>query len=343
MGAEMYDNIAKWSPGKILELSGGYWAPFALHAGVELDIFTALEDKAMTEEEAAACLGISRRGAKSLLNALSAMGLLDKEGGRFSAGADSAKYLSKSSPDYLGYMIRHHHYLSAAWAGLPGSVRSGEPSGGPRSRDRNEKELEAFEMGMFNNASLLAPKVAEAVDLGSRKRLLDLGGGPATYSIHFCLRNPGLKAVVFDLPEVRPFAEKMIAAHGLSGRIEFAAGDFTADALPTGFDAAWLSHVIHGEGPVSAAGVVKKAGASLDQGGTMLIHEFILDDCGNAPLHPALFSLNMLIATKEGRSYTKGELEGFMRSAGISEIALLDLAGPSQSRILSGKKAGELP
>jgi len=330
---------SQWTPLTILELSGKYWASFALHAGVELDIFTLLDEEGMTEEEITAELGISRRGATALLNALSAMNLLVKEGDIFFDSREAVEFLSKNSPEYLGYMIRHHHYISNAWSTLPDSVRKGEPARESLLHNPKEKELEAFEMGMFNSATLIAPRVAEAIDLGGKSSFLDLGGGSGTYAIHFCLRYPGLKATVFDLPQVRPFAETLIARFGLGSRISFVDGDFNKDPIPQGFDAAWLSHILHGEGPEPAAGIVKKAAASLNPGGMLLIHEFILDNGGNSPLFPALFSLNMLVGTKEGKAYTHDELTAFMKNASVAGIEMLDPIAQAQSRILKGVKS----
>lgn len=334
----MGDKKAGWDSRAILELSGGYWAAFALHAGAELDIFTALEEEWMTAGELSERLGLSRRGSEALLNALSAMGLILREGGKFLDTGDAAKYLSRNSPDYLGFMIRHHHYISKGWAELPESVRTGKPARNPLPEGRSAGELEAFEMGMFNNASLIAPKVAESIDLSGRSSLLDLGGGPGTYAIHFCLRWPGLRAAVFDLPQVRPFAERTIEKFALGQRIGFVSGDFTRDELPKGFDAVWLSHILHGEGPESAAKIVGKASGSLNPGGMMLIHEFILDDGKDSPLHPALFSLNMLVGTGEGRSYSGEELAGFMKDASLSGIRMVDRLSLPNSRIIAGVK-----
>ena len=330
--------MEKWDPKKLLEVSGAYWASFALHAGVELDVFTLLEGKSLTKERVSEELKISGRGAEALMNALSAMGLIEKKKGRFSAGICAARFLSRSSKEYIGYMIRHHHYISKGWAELPECVRTGVPARDPGHRKAGDRELEAFEMGMFNNASLIAPKVADAVPLVETGSLLDLGGGPGTYAIHFCLKHPGLRATVFDLPQVRSFAEKTIGDFGLEGRIAFTEGDFNDDPLPGGFDVVWLSHILHGEGPAAASRLVRKASSALNNGGVMLIHEFILDDSGDSPLHPALFSLNMLVGTGEGRSYTRKEIDGFMRDAGISEIRLLDSITLPNSRIMAGRK-----
>ncbi len=164
----------------------------------------------------------------------------------------------------------------------------------------DEERRESFLLGMFNLANLLAPVLVKQVDLHGRRRLLDLGGGPGTYAIHFCQQNPELKASVYDLPTTRPFAERTIERFGLKERIDFQEGDFLRDKINGSFDVAWLSHILHGEGPEGCARLVEKAVTALEPGGLIMIHEFILNDDQAGPLFPALFSLNMLLGTEAG-------------------------------------------
>jgi cyclopropane fatty-acyl-phospholipid synthase-like methyltransferase len=191
-------------------------------------------------------------------------------------------------------------------------------------------------MGMFNMAMSLAPRMAEAVDLSSCSQLLDLGGGPGTYAIHFCLKNPGLKASVFDLPTTRPFAEQTISRFNLGDRITFTPGDYHTDAITGRYDAAWLSHILHAEGPEACQNIIRKAVSALEPGGRIIIHEFILNDTRDGPLFPALFSLNMLLGTESGRAYSAAELVGMLAAAGVWDIRRIPLQTPNDSGIILG-------
>ncbi len=84
---------------------------------------------------------------------------------------------------------------------------------------------------MFTLAMGIAPRIAKEIDLSGRKHLLDLGGGPGTYAIHFCLENPTLKATIADLSTTRPFAEKTIERFNLSDRIDFVPNNYLEDDL----------------------------------------------------------------------------------------------------------------
>ena len=145
-----------------------------------------------------------------------------------------------------------------------------------------------------------------------------------------------MSATVFDLPTPRPFAERVIADSGMADRISFAGGDFTTEDLPGGFDVAWLSQILHGAGFDESANIVRKAAQSLVPGGLLLIQEFILDDNRSGPQHPALFDLNMLVGTPDGQSYTRQELAGFMRNAGLEDIRRLPLDLPQGCGIMAG-------
>lgn len=321
-----------WNPAELLQLSGGYWGACALHAGVKLDLFS----QSGTAAELAQTTATDVRALEMLLNALTALGLMEKAGDRYAPTVFAADYLSRTSPHYLGYIILHHHNLMAGWSHLDESVRSGAPFRGRISHAGDESERENFEMGMFNLAMQIAPRIVASVDLHDRRRLLDLGGGPGTYAIQFCQANPQLTAIVYDLPTTRTFAEKTIATFGLSDRIRFQAGDFISDDVPGGFDVVWLSHVLHGEGLEECTVTLRRAVAALEPGGLLMVQEFILDDSMDGPLFPALFSLNMLLGTPQGRSYSQGQLESMMAAAGVGSIQRLELDLPNGAGVLVG-------
>jgi len=273
-----------------------------------------------------------------LLDALTALALLEKQGDSYVSTPFAAAHLSKAAPGYMGHILMHHHHLMSGWSRLHEAVQSGGPIRERVARFDDVSVRESFLMGMYNLASLLAPRIAQALDLSGCRRLLDLGGGPGTYAIHFCLANPGLTAVVYDLPTTRQFAEATIARYDLTHRISFTAGDYSNEPVPAGFDAAWLSHILHADGPSACAALLGKAVAALDPGGILMVQEFILDDAKDGPPFPALFSLNMLLGTEAGQSYSEGELTGMLREAGLSDVHRLALDLPNGAGVLVGRK-----
>lgn len=328
--------MPQWNAGDLLALSGKYWQTCTLHAGVKLGIFSQIDEDHVTAHELSEQIGVDERGVAALLNALSAMGLLVKTGSRYANTPESWDLLVRHSPHYIGYMIMHHHHLVEPWSRLDEAVRSGQSVS--REVARDDESRESFLMGMFNLAMAIAPGVSREIDLHGKTRFLDLGGGPGTYAIHFCLANPELTATVADLSTSRPFAEKTIARFGLSHRIEFLPCDYLHEAIEGTYDVAWLSHILHGEGPDGCEMILAKAVSVLDEGGTLFVHDFILNNSSDGPLFPALFYLNMLINTKKGRSYTESRIFEMMEKAGLHHIERLPFKGPADSGIMVGTK-----
>ena len=325
----------EWDAGALLGLSGGYWQTCTLHAAVKLDLFSTIEDGNFRPVQIAERSGLHLRGVTTLLNALAAMGLLEKSGEVYANVEASRSLLVKSSPRYLGHMVMHHQHLVEAWSRLDKSVGSGKPVG--RNVTENEAGRESFLLGMFNLAMGIAPLISKEIDLTGKKHLLDLGGGPGTYAIHFCLENPTLKATIADLSTTRPFAEKTVTHFNMSDRIDFISTNYLEDDLEGQYDVVWLSHILHGEGPDGCRMIIEKAASVLENGGKLFVHDFILDDSSDGPLFPAIFSLNMLVNTKKGRSYTENQIRDMLSESGFHHIERLSFQGPNESSIMFAK------
>jgi predicted O-methyltransferase YrrM len=232
-------------------------------------------------------------------------------------------------------MVMHHHHLVDSWARLDQAVLTGRPVR-EEPIAHSGQWRESFLMGMFTNAMAAAPHIVSAIDLTSRRRLLDFGGGPGTYAIQFCLKNPELTADVFDLPESRPFAEKTIGRFHLGERVSFLPGDYHRDEIAGPYDVAWLSHILHAEGPPECLKILRKAVSALEPGGVVIIHEFILNDAMDGPVFPALFSLNMLVGTPSGQAYSEAQLMDMLATAGARGIRRIPVATPNDSGIILG-------
>jgi len=321
----------------LLEISVFYWKTAVLHTAVKLDVFTAIGDGRIAASEISEKLKATQRGMERLLDALVAMELLVKVDGVYANAPSGQTFLSKNSTQYIGHIIMHHHHLVDSWSKLDQTVQSGMPVRN-RSSISKEEWRESFLMGMFNLAMGLAPQLVPQIDLSTRKHLLDLGGGPGTYAIHFCLNNPGLRAAVYDLPTTRPFAEKIIEQFNLSDRVEFSDGNYLTDPIQGHYDAAWLSHILHGEGPEECRLIIQKAVDALDPQGIVIVHESILNNSMDGPLFPALFSLNMPLGTDAGQSYSEQQLTDMLLAAGVKNIHRIPLKSPNDSGLLVGEK-----
>lgn len=323
------------NPGNLLQISSSYWECCALHTGVKLDVFTIIGNHQFKSEAVAEKINGDKRSVEVFLNALSAMNLLEKKSDTFSNTPLSSSFLDRNSAGYIGHIIMHHHHLMDSWNRLDEAVQSGRPIRS-RASHTDEERRKSFLMGMFNLAMSLAPVLVPQIDLSKRRHLIDLGGGPGTYAIHFCLNNPQLKATVYDLPTTRPFAEKTIAKFNLQERIDFKTIDYLNEEIERVYDVAWLSQILHGEGPEACRNIINKAVSALEPGGMIIIHEFILNNTMDGPLFPALFSLNMLLRTPDGQSYSEEQLTEMLRDACVKEIQRIFFESPNDSGILTG-------
>ena len=320
---------------QILDLASGYWNACALHAAVKIGLFTALGGQARTCSGLAKELGCNEHALSLLCNALTALGLLVKEGERYANTEAASLYLVGGSEQYLGDIVLHHHHVVDAWNRLDQAGLHGGPV--DKRSFGEEEERRRFLLGMQNLANLNGPRLIKHVDLSGRRRLLDLGGGPGTYTLFFCLANPKLEAVIFDRPTTEPYARPVVEHPKLAGRVRFAAGDFLTDPIVGPFDVAWISHVLHSHPPETCRQLLAKVVAAMEPDGLLLVHEFFLNDTKAGPLFPALFSLNMLVNNGRGRSYSAGEMTGLLQEAGLTDIRRLPYQGPNDGYVLQGR------
>jgi hypothetical protein len=326
----------EWDIGTLLSVSSAYWRGCALQAGVRLAIFTNLADGKANLYEICKKTGADQRGMEYLLNALAALGLLIKKEDEYMNSMAARNLLCKDSPQYMGHIILHHHHILDGWAKLDMAVKTGKPV--EKRSYGSEIERESFLMGMFNLAMVIAPRIADQIDLNNRKRLLDLGGGPGTYAIHFCVVNPDLHGVIFDKPTTEPFAHTTVAKFGLTDRIEFLGGDFNTEPITGGpYDVAWLSHILHSNGPAECQNLIDKVMAIMEPGGLVLVHDFILENTKDEPEFAALFALNMLINNPHGRTYSEQEITDMLLKSGAREIFRHPFRGPNSSSIICAK------
>lgn len=327
--------MLQWDLGKILEISGSYFLTCTLHTGVELDIFTVLDGKPQNAHQVAEKIQGDTRAVEMLLNTLTAMNLLRKNNTLYENTEISQTFLSKNSPDYKGFIIGHHGHIIKNWVHLASAVKTGKSvdKAGYSNRDR-----ENFLMGMFNIAMAFAPVVAKNISLEGRKTLLDLGGGPGTYAIHFCLENKDIKGTILDLATTEPFAKDTVKKFGLEERIDFIACNIEEEDLPGKYDVIWISHLIHSMSPEKAQSVLGKAVEALHDGGMILIQEFILNNEKSGPLFPAAFSLNMLVNTQNGQAYSEQEIRDMLIKGGAKTVERLNFSGANGSGIMKALK-----
>jgi 2-polyprenyl-3-methyl-5-hydroxy-6-metoxy-1,4-benzoquinol methylase len=322
----MGKNLAKHLQ-EFVRLWGGFRASRVVLTANNFAVFEHMRTPATTDDVATA-VGLDPRATEILLDALTALGLLKKTGGKYRNTEIAKHFLIRDSPWYQGDMLRHADSLWKSWSGLDDVVRSGRPD---RSGSRDH---DSFIKAMHNNAVFLAPNVIKAIGLRGVKKALDLGGGPGTYSMELARR--GIAVTLFDLPNTVDIAETLIAESG-SRHIDLIRGDFHFDELGSGYDLVFISQILHSLSTDDNLRLLKKARNALNPRGTIAIHEFFLGKNRAFPVPGALFSVNMLVNTMSGRSYTPQEMRSWLRQTGFTGIRIKVL---HDTVVITGKIPG---
>jgi hypothetical protein len=302
----------------------------------ELDIFTYLEDKPGTASSIANERGLDVRATTRILDCLCVMELLAKTDDIYRVTAKGI-YLSSHHPETILPMALHMTHVWHAWSGLTEIVRKGSGTQPEPGLKFSEKDWKAFVDAMHVAARSLSKDIAESYNASRFKYLLDVGGASGTYTIAFLRKNPSLKAIIFDLEDVIPMAKERIRDEQFSDRVEFVAGDFYEDELPTGCDFALLSAIIHQNSPEENLNLYGKVFRALEKGGTILIRDHIMNENRTKPPAGALFAINMLVNTHGGDTYSFREVKDGLESAGFRDVRLLRI-GEKMDCLVEAKK-----
>lgn len=312
------------TPEAVLRLARQFMESRILLTAAELDLFTPLAETAQTAEGLSGMLHCDLRALTVLLDALAAMGLLEKQDGAYRTPPAAAPFLSGGSPRSVIPMVLHAAHLWESWSGLTPAVRATGPQEALASDAGGRfDELSAFIGAMHVVGLPLAEKIVAAIGPEAAESLLDVGGASGTYTIAFLGAAPGMTATLFDRPEVIPMARRRLADAGLLGRVRLAAGNFYRDELPAGHDLALLSAIIHQGSPQENRELFRKVFRALVPGGRIVIRDHIMDPDRTQPRDGAVFAVNMLVNTEGGSTYTFGEVRDWLEAAGFAGVRLL--------------------
>jgi (2Fe-2S) ferredoxin/predicted O-methyltransferase YrrM len=313
-------------PDDLLAKIRGFQESRAILTALELNLFTAIGQGAAAAEVARR-LNTAARSTEMLLNALAAMELLYKSDGKFSNSPVAARFFTDSSPDNTRPAMMHMVNMWTRWSTLTEAVRAGTSV--IERRAWSQESAHAFISCMDHNARERAPHILRTVGAERVRRILDLGGGSGAYSIAFARANPQVRAEILDLPEILELTSRYIQQARLSDRVTTRPGDMLTADFGQGYDLVLLFAICHMFSEQQNQVLFKRAHAALAPGGRLVVQDFILEPNKISPRIAALFSLNMLVGTTSGASYSAPEYETWLRSAGFTEVARVPLPGPS--------------
>ena len=330
---------------RIMEVGLGFFASKTLLSAVELGLFTELAKTPMTGAEIASTLDLSPRAIPDFPDALVALKFLQRTGdgpdALYSNTPESAMFLDRNGPDYIGGMLEMANArLYRFWGDLTEALGTGLPqnetkhSGEPMFATLYEvpERLEQFLTAMAGISAGNFKAFAQKFDFAKYKTLCDVGGATGQLSCMVAEANPHMRCVSFDLPKVAPIATRKIEQMALADRVEAVSGDFFVDPLPKA-DVITMGMILHDWNLEKKKALIGKAYDALPQGGALVVIEALIDDARRETAFGLLMSLNMLIEVGDGFDYTGSDFFGWCREAGFRDFETIPLAGPSSAAV----------
>jgi ubiquinone/menaquinone biosynthesis C-methylase UbiE len=290
-----------------------------LFTACELDIFTILGDELISAESVAKKINAEVRSTDRLLCALVALELVEKIGNEYRNSEIGAKHLSKNSPEYLGDLA-HFSTLWDRWGDLTYAVKYDTPRDYQSLDEKSDDFVRAYAESAHWKATVEAPSTVAKFDLKGVNNVLDLGGGKGHYSVELLKRKPTLKCTVMDNPKIANLAHEYIDSLNLSDKINVKAGDLMSSDIGSGYDLVLISNVIHSYSIWDNVKLLQKVYEALNKKGIVVINEVIINDQRTSPQSSAIFSLNMLVNTLDGDSYTETDIWVMLRESWFRDI-----------------------
>lgn len=319
---------------QLMEIASSYKICRILLTGIDLGIFTALGKQSLPSATIAEKVGGDPRAVDRLLNAMVASGLMRKEDDLFSNTRAGLAHLDENSEEYLGG-LGHQSNLFVNWATLTDAVRKGGAV--INTEFESEKRRRDFIRAMHYRARKSADKTAAMLDLDKVSRTLDVGGGSGVFSLAMCRARPGLRATVLDLPQVTAMTREFAEEAGLADRMETIEGNFHEADFGSGYDLVLFSAIVHINSFAQNRALMVKAAKALNPGGRIVVMDFMMEENRTEPAWGAVFSLNMLVNTDYGDTYTEKEIRSWLTDAGCESVTVTR-DGPVTAMIV-----GEMP
>ena len=332
-------------PSHIMQVGMGFFASKTVLSAVELELFTMLGSGSLSGPDLGGRLGLHARGIEDFLDALVALGFLERDGdgagAAYSNTPETGLFLDKGSPAYIGGILEMANArLYPFWADLTEGLKTGQPQNEVKHTGTamfEELYSDPARLGQFMGAmaGISAGNfhaLADKVDFSGWQTVCDVGGATGQLSTILAGRHPHLRCTSFDLPPVAPIAEEAIAAAGLSDRVSVASGDFLTEPLPKA-DVITMGLILHDWNLEKKLHLIRAAYDALPEGGALIVIENLIDDARRENAFGLLMSLNMLIEFGDAFDYTGADFAGWCTQAGFRTVEIVPLAGPASAGI----------
>lgn len=324
------------TPEAIMQLGLAFWGSKTLLSAVELGLFSELASAGALEgEELRERLGLHPRSAADFFDALVALGMLEREDGRYANTPATELFLDRAKPSYVGGILEMNNArLYEFWGSLTEGLRTGVPQNEAKGGDdffealyADPERLAQFARAMSAISGGAGQVIAAKFPFRDHGSVIDIGCAEGAVPVQIAMAHEHITGGGFDLPPIEPIFDAYVARAGLSDRLSFTPGDFFADPLPQA-DVLVMGHILHDWDLDQKRQLLQKAYDALPEGGALIVYEALIDDERRSNAFGLLMSLNMLIETPGGFDYTGADCRGWMRETGFRESYVEHLAGP---------------
>ncbi|MFW5871239.1 MAG: methyltransferase [Verrucomicrobiota bacterium] len=327
------------NPQRIINMASSFYESCVLFTASDLGIFKTLSETARPASMVAEASGLDERGTTLLLNACTALGLLEKKDGLYRNTDEASAFLVPEAPGDLTGAIRYNRDVYEAWGRLPELVKTGKPVEEPEVHlGANTERTRAFVMAMHGRALGIGKAVVPSLNLEGCTSILDVGGGPGTYSILIARQNPHINSTIIDLPEIVAVADELIGAENMEDKVRTVGADYHEAEFPDGQDAVLFFGVLHQESAADIAGLLEKAFDALKPGGLVYILDMMTDATHTNPKFSALFAVNMALTARNGWVFSDAELSKWLSQAGFTDFKCNRLPPPMPHWLASALK-----
>ncbi len=339
MPADSTTSVGSADPSAIMALSTAYWGSQTLLTANRIKLFDMLAGGPQSSAVLAAQLELDVRATELFLNACVALGLCEKQADQFSNSLSSATFLTTASPASMANAISYSDNLFSTWGELETAVRTGVP---PKKAatylGEDDAQTRHFVYGMHDRAMAIGRALPEMLDLGGRRKMLDVGGGPGTYSALLTERFPDLRSDVLELAGVARIAAEILETMDATRRVTMLSGDYHTSDFGEGYDVVLMSGMFHRESGQNCRRLIDKARACLEPGGLLVISDIFADEGGAGPAFATLFGLNMMLTAADGGVHADADVAHWMAEAGFEMIDRQEFPPPMPHRVVTGSK-----
>lgn len=317
---------------RIMRLINGYWATGIMGTAAQYQVFTHLENGTGGAAELAERAGIAPRGAQALLDGLVALGVVEVEQGRYRNTPEASAFLVEGRPASLTGFAKLKLGHIGSMATLPDSVRDGGPTSNVVVEVADNPHWENLVQAIAAQSVPVAHIAAAELGLAEAGKIsvLDIGGGSGICSAVWLSLNPDARSTQIDWAPINAIARRLLAEKGVGDRVEHVDGDFhTVDFGNGDHDVVVYSNIAHQEGPEDNQAVFTRIRRALRPGGTLVVSDYVVDDDRSGPPFALTFAGEMLIKSRHGSTWRRGDYRAWLTAAGFEDVRFVETSSPT--------------